>query len=77
MGTPHRGSDVVPWTLMFANLINIAGFGQAVRKDLLKNLDRDSAMLNDISLRFVHRASPLLIRTFIEQEIERPLATLV
>jgi hypothetical protein len=77
MGTPHPGSELVPWSLMFTNLINIAGFGQVIRKDLLKNLDKDCAILDEISRQFMHRATPLKIRSFIEQKIERPLTTLV
>ncbi|KAH6974942.1 hypothetical protein BKA56DRAFT_589804 [Ilyonectria sp. MPI-CAGE-AT-0026] len=77
MGTPHRGSDVVPWTLLLTNLINAASLGQAFRKSLLKTLDRDSAVLSEISRQFVHRSSLLKIRSCIEQKVERPLTTLV
>jgi hypothetical protein len=77
MGTPHRGSDIVPWALLLTNVINAASLGQAVRKKLLKNLESDSATLNEISRQFVHRSTPLKIRSFIEQKIERPLTTLV
>ncbi|KAK0738886.1 hypothetical protein B0T18DRAFT_492746 [Schizothecium vesticola] len=78
MGTPHRGgSDLVPWAVLLANLVNVATLGQAVRKDLLKSLKGDSAVLQEISRQFVHRATPLQIRSFIEQEVERPLKTLV
>jgi hypothetical protein len=77
LGTPHRGSDLVPWSLLLSNLINAASLGLAVRKELLRNIDRDSEALMEISRQFVHRAAPLRIRSFIEQQIERPLTALV
>jgi hypothetical protein len=77
MGTPHRGSELVPWTLLLSNLINVASFGQGIKKTLLHNLNTDSAMLMEISRQFVHRATPLKIMSFIEQQIERPLTILV
>lgn len=77
MGTPHRGSDLVPWTLLLSNLINIASLGQGIRKELLRNIDKDSITLMDISSQFVHRATPLKIMSFTEQNIERPLTKLV
>jgi len=76
MGTPHRGSDLVPWTLLLSNLINIASLGQGIRKELLRNIDKDSITLMDISSQFVHRATPLKIMSFTEQNIERPLTKL-
>ncbi|KAK5659859.1 hypothetical protein OQA88_13322 [Cercophora sp. LCS_1] len=78
MGTPHRGgSDVVSWPVLLANVVNAASLGQAVRKDLLRTPKGDSAVLHEISRQFIHRAVPLQIRTFIEQEVERPLKELV
>jgi hypothetical protein len=77
MGTPHRGSELIPWTMLLSNLTNIATIGQGIRKDLLRNLKTESNMLMDISRQFVHRATSLKIMTFIEQQIERPLTTLV
>ena len=77
MGTPHRGSELIPWATLLSNLINIASIGQGIRKDLLRNLKTESNVLIDISSRFIHRATPLKIMTFIEQQIERPLTTLV
>lgn len=77
MGTPHRGSELVPWTLLFSNIVNVVTLGQGLRKNLLRELDRKSTALMDISRQFVHRAAALKIMTFIEQQIERPLTTLV
>jgi hypothetical protein len=77
MGTPHRGSELIPWTMLLSNLTNVASIGQGIRKDLLRNLKRESNMLMDISRQFVHRATSLKIMTFVEQHIERPLTTLV
>ncbi|KAK0627946.1 hypothetical protein B0T14DRAFT_563709 [Immersiella caudata] len=78
MGTPHRGgSGMVPWAVLWSNLVNIATLGQAMRKDLLKNLKSDSAVLQEISRQFTHRATSLQIRSFTEQEVEGPLKTLI
>jgi len=51
---------------MLANLINAASVRQGIRKSLLKRLDRDSIHLHEISRQFVHRATPLQIRSFVE-----------
>jgi len=77
MGTPHRGSDLVPWSLLLSNLINVASLGRGIRKDLLKNLEKDGKTLMDISNQFVHRSTPLQIMSLVEQQVERPLNTLV
>jgi len=77
MGTPHRGSDLVPWSLLISNLINVASFGRGIRKDLLKNLEKDGKTLIEISNQFVHRSTPLRIMSLVEQQVERPLNTLV
>ncbi|CAK7206831.1 hypothetical protein SEUCBS139899_009637 [Sporothrix eucalyptigena] len=77
MGTPHRGSPLVPWALIFSNLVNVASFGQGMRTSLLRHVDRDADMLGDISRQFTHRATRLKIMSFIEQQVERPLTTLI
>jgi hypothetical protein len=77
MGTPHRGSELIPWTTLLSNLINVASIGRGIRKDLLRNLKTESDLLMGISRQFIHRATPLKVMTFIEQQIERPLTTLV
>ena len=76
-GTPHRGADLASWMALFTGLINYASFGQAVRRDILKNIKRDSSQLMDISNQFVHRATLLKIMSFTEQTIERPLTARV
>ncbi|KAF2188394.1 hypothetical protein K469DRAFT_661153 [Zopfia rhizophila CBS 207.26] len=77
MGTPHRGSELVPWAMLFSNVVNLATLGNGVHKNLLRQLDRKSNTLTDISRQFMHRASSLKIMSFIEQHAERPLNTLV
>ncbi|TLD25152.1 hypothetical protein PspLS_05891 [Pyricularia sp. CBS 133598] len=77
MGTPHRGSDLASWGLILTSLINSASLGTGINKELLKTLKVDSEMLAGISSQFVHRATPLKIRTFTEQQVQRPLNTLV
>jgi hypothetical protein len=77
LATPHRGSDIAAWVSMFTNLMNAVSLGQALRNDLLRNLEKDSTMLMELSNQFVHRAASLKILSFTEQQIERPLNTLV
>src|SRR5690349_16006378 len=77
MGTPHRGTDLASWAGLFSNIVNAVSFGQTVRTDLLRDLDRRSATLMEISRQFVQRSVPLQIMSFTEQEIERPLTNLV
>lgn len=77
MGTPHRGSELVPWALLLGNIVHATFLGQVLRKDLLQELNVRSTTLMDISRAFVHRSPPLRIMSFIETQIERPLPTLV
>ncbi|KAH7012869.1 hypothetical protein EDB80DRAFT_834481 [Ilyonectria destructans] len=77
LGTPHRGSDLITWALLLANLTNGVSWGEVIRTALLKDLDKDSHVLSEISHQFVHRATPLKIRSFIEQRAEPPLNTLI
>lgn len=77
MGTPHKGSELAPWSVLLANLIDVAGLGQGVRRDLLRTLDAESAVLNEITRQFVHRSIPLKIVSFTEQRAGRLLGTLV
>jgi hypothetical protein len=77
LGTPHRGSELVSWAMLLSNVIGIASFGQGIRKSLLRNLDTESDLLMEISRQFVHRSKSLKIMSFIEQQAERPLTTLV
>jgi len=77
LSTPHRGADLASWMSIFTNLINVASFGQGIRKDLIKNVERDSSLLIAISNQFIHRATALKIMSFTEQMIERPMNTLV
>lgn len=77
MGTPHRGSELASWAVLFSNLVNAASFGQGMRTSLLRNVDRDAEMLSEISRQFIHRATKLKIMSFVELQVERPLTTLV
>lgn len=77
MGTPHQGSELVPWAMLVANIVNIAFVGQAVRTDLIAALKTGSSILTEISGSFAHRSTSFRIMSFIEMQIERPLSTLV
>lgn len=77
MGTPHRGSELVPWSLLLSNIVNLGTFGCGVRNDLLRDLHPKSDNLRQISRQFVPRTVSLKIISFIEQQAEGPLKTLV
>jgi hypothetical protein len=77
MGTPHRGSDIVSWTSVLRNMIEIMSGTQLVRTDLVKVLDTRSQALMDISKQFLPRSTELSIMSFIELQVERPLNILV
>ncbi|EXK25027.1 hypothetical protein FOMG_18285 [Fusarium oxysporum f. sp. melonis 26406] len=77
LGTPHRGSDLVPWGILLSNLVGVTSIGKNIRKELLRTLNKDSDMLMEISSQFLQRATSLKIMSFIEQQVESPLTTLV
>ncbi|KAH7129973.1 hypothetical protein B0J13DRAFT_627109 [Dactylonectria estremocensis] len=77
LGTPHRGSDLVPWAMLLSNLVGVASMGRSIRKELLRSLNKDSDMLMEISSQFLQRATLLKIMSFVEQQVESPLTTLV
>ncbi|SPO07348.1 uncharacterized protein DNG_10042 [Cephalotrichum gorgonifer] len=77
MGTPHQGSELVPWAILASNIVNAAFSGQVLRTDLIETLKTGSGILAEISRAFVHRSTGLNIMSFIETEVELPLTTLV
>jgi hypothetical protein len=77
LGTPHRGSELVPWGILLSNLVGVTSIGKNIRKELLRTLKKDSDTLMDISSQFLQRATSLKIMSFIEQQVESPLTTLV
>ncbi|EXL39953.1 hypothetical protein FOCG_17455 [Fusarium oxysporum f. sp. radicis-lycopersici 26381] len=77
LGTPHRGSDLVPWGILLSNLVRVTSIGRNIRKELLHTLSKDSDTLMEISKQFLQRATSLRIMSFVEQQVESPLTTLV
>lgn len=77
MASPHRNSKLASWELLFANLVNAASVGMDFRKSLLCHANRDSNMLGEISMQFTQNADKLKLMSFIEQQVEPPLTTLV
>jgi len=77
LGTPHQGSKLATWGILLSNVVNSLTLGQAVRMDLLRNLETGSATLEEISRQFIQRAVPLQIMSFYEMQTERPLSCLV
>lgn len=77
LGTPHRGSDLASWGILLSNLVSVTSIGKNIRKELLRTLSKDSDTLAEISKQFLQRAKFLKIMSFIEQQVESPLTTLV
>jgi hypothetical protein len=77
LGTPHRGSEITPWAVLLSNVVNSLTLRQGIRMNLLGQLDSKSTTLMEISRQFTHRATSLKIMSFIEQQPESPLTTLV
>jgi hypothetical protein len=70
-GTPHGGSRVASLTRVVRNILDICT-GGSVRADLLKNLERSSTELEDITEQFVDRANQLRIVTVYEGRPLKP-----
>lgn len=82
MGTPHRGSDAVRWPQLLADILCVGlfagtGFAGGPRKDLLQDLERNSATLKSISTEFRNQAKNIKIFSCIEQHSTPPLSKLV
>ena len=77
MGTPHRGSELASWALLLGNIINLATLGRGIRNGILRQLHPKSDELRNISRQFVHRTTTLKIISFIEQQVDETLKTLV
>lgn len=67
-GTPHRGSSLVDWGTMFANILKVASLGSSTNSQLSANLKERSKVLQGISKSFVDRSKPLNIISFYETE---------
>lgn len=77
MACPHRNSKLASWELLFANLVNATGVEMDLRESLLRHANWDSNMLGEISKQFTQNADKLKLMSFIEQQVEPPLTTLV
>ena len=77
MATPHRGSELANWSTIVSNLLNLMTFGKVVRKTLLHVLKTNLKALMEISKQFVQRSATLKIMSFVEQQVEPGLKSLV
>ncbi|GAW26796.1 putative integral membrane protein [Rosellinia necatrix] len=77
MGTPHKGSELANWVSFFTNVIGIIPGVNVLRRELIKDLEFQSPILNEISKSFLPRCDDLAIMSFIETESEPPLTVLI
>ncbi|KAH8745409.1 hypothetical protein BGZ57DRAFT_862505 [Hyaloscypha finlandica] len=78
LATPHRGSGSTQFPSVLTGIANLALTGTSrfvgsMRLDLIKNLKKDSKVLEDIATNFRKQTSSLQIASFIEQDITPPL----
>ena len=67
LGTPHAGASAAWWAQKASLLVGVLSARLAPRSDKFVNcLKRDSNELARISSDFVHRAEPLIIKSFCE-----------
>ena len=67
-GVPHRGSDVAYWGTFAANLLETIQLGFGTNSNFVKDLQRNSETLANISEQFFPLGDKLKIRTFYETE---------
>ncbi|GAW10773.1 hypothetical protein ANO14919_001080 [Xylariales sp. No.14919] len=77
MATPHNGSELANWVSFFTNVIKIIPGVNVLRRELIKDLESQSPILNEISKSFLPRCDDLAIMSFIETESEPPLTVLI
>ena len=66
LGVPHRGASIARLGSFFIDLLRPSGLGKTINSDLVKNLERNSDALSNISLQAVQRLKGLRIFTFYE-----------
>lgn len=85
LSTPHRGSEIVEWPILLANILNTSlyltsGFHGSARTDLLKSLERNSKELREISDNFSSQVKSIKIISCYEQNkttVGRAVSSLV
>ncbi|KAI1322949.1 hypothetical protein F5Y16DRAFT_403920 [Xylariaceae sp. FL0255] len=65
-GTPHRGSSSADWASILGNISNVLSLGTTTNTGLLKSLQQNSKVLQDVSESFVDRGKGLRIISFCE-----------
>jgi hypothetical protein len=75
MGTPHRGSSLAFWAATASTIINTASLSNALRSDLLRNLEQKSTVLREVSRQFIPRVDNVRIVSFFERNAMPGLKT--
>ncbi len=77
LGTPHRGSLQTGWPMLIANIAKVATVGTSrlvgnARTDLLKALQREAPVLEQLARDFADQPRNIKIASFVEQDITPP-----
>lgn len=77
LSTPHRGSPAITWPVLLANIANVSlsagsGFWGRARSDLIRNLEKDSTMLHEISVNFRNQVAGIKMVSCYEQNATPP-----
>ena len=66
-GVPHRGADTAFWGQFAAGITKTVQFGLGTNDKFVKDLEKNSSVLGNISTQFIHRAAELKqVYTFFE-----------
>ncbi len=66
-GVPHRGADTAFWGHFAAEITKTIQLGLGTNDRFVKDLEKDSSVLGNISTQFIHRAAELKqVHTFFE-----------
>lgn len=76
-GTPHKGSDMASLGSVLANFLRLSSMGASTNAQLVRDLTRNSAKLEQISDTFLQHGSSLKVVTFYELETMDMMSSLV
>ena len=65
---PHRGADLVYWKNFAANILKVVQLGFGTNTNFVEPLQKNSAILAEISQQFIERGADIQIRTFYETD---------
>jgi hypothetical protein len=76
-GTPHKGSELAGLGTVLANFLRLSSLGASTNVQLVRDLARNSAKLEQVSDAFLQHGSSLKVITFYELEMMDMMSSLV